>query len=324
MSETSEPSDGGFFEDYLSKSRLKTWVNCNRMYFYKYIEKRDEPETEAMIRGTNVHDIIETYYENVQEYVSEHGEIPDSLYSMLPHDKDAVNEYLDPYISHFLGFERRRLESADGNLDDWVAVAVEEEMWKELFDDTPELMGHADVMLPAASFSNEAVPTDEGVVLVDHKTGEPKSERYRDHENAGVNLDLSYYALLFESDYDITYVGAYYPKTDDFFTTSLQEERRQFIEEVAQDIASADPDNIEDYPINMNPLCAWGTDDGERCTFYDDCDSTWAVPIDEKDRTIELLKDGYNNSEIADELGTTEDAVSYWVRNERLHRFRAD
>lgn len=325
MSESSsgDNSESERPQEYLSKSRLKTWVSCPRKFRFKYVEGRDEPTTKALERGTAIHELIESYYENVQDYVDENGDVPDSLYSMLPSDKrEDWRQYLDPYLSHFLGFERRRLEQTDGTLEDWIPRAVEAEKWKSAFEETPTLMGYADVMLPAASFDKSTVPEDNGVVLVDHKTGEPKSKRYRDHENGGVNLDLGYYALLFESDYNIVSVGAYYPKTDDFYTTDIQTERRQFIQEVAEDIADADPETIEDYPLNMTPLCAWGEGDGERCPFYDECPSTWAVPVDNTDETIELIRDGYEDDEIAEEMGTTEDAVSYWVRKKRWYRFR--
>ena len=311
-----------FDREYLSKSRIKTWVSCPRKYYYKYVEEIETPETESMVRGTKIHELIEAYYENVLEYAEDNDEPPTPLFSLLD---DGVHEdwrdFLDPYLAHFLGFERRRWENAR-SMEDWKPVAIEEDSWKELFDDVPVMMGYADVLLPATSFDGDDIPEDEGAVLVDFKTGEPGSERYRGHENGGVFLDLGYYYMLFESDYDIVGVGGYYPKTDTLVTSPADEERQAFIEDIAGKISSADSDDIEDFPLKMGPLCAWGEEEDERCPFYEECDSNWAAPIDNKDRTIELLKQGLENDEIAKEMETTEDAVDYWVRKKRWHRYR--
>jgi len=309
------------YSEYLSKSRLKTWVTCPRKFYFKYVLGIETPTTESMIRGTDIHELFELYYEKAQEYSENNTEPPDSLFNLLNlEEHDNWQDYLDPYLSHFLGFERRRWNNAK-NMDDWVPIAVEDEMWKELYSNVPVLMGYADVMLPAASFTTEDVPQDEGCVLVDFKTGTP-NKNYMSHENGGVKLDLSYYALLFESKYNIVAVGAYYPKTDTLVTSSLQQERRDFVEKISREISEADEDNIKDYPIEEQPLCAWGEGEDNRCAFYDECESTWAVPIDNKEKTVEYIKRGYSNEEIAMKLNTSKEAVEYWYRKRKWHRYK--
>lgn len=310
--------------DYLSKSRLKTWVSCPRKFYYNYVQQVETEETESMVRGTKIHELIEAYYENAQEYSEENEEPPTTMFTLLD---DSVHEdwrdYLDPYLAHFLGFERRRWDNVD-NIDDWTPIAIEEGMYEQVFDDIPPLTGYADALLPASSFDDSDVSDNGGSVLVDFKTGEPKSEKYRSHENGGVQLDLAYYKVLFESDFDIRSVAGYYPKTDTLVVSTVEEEKERFVQEIAEKISKADEDNPEDYPLKMGPLCAWGEDEDQRCEFYDQCPSTWAVPIDNENRTIELLKKGHTNEEIAEEMETTEDAVGYWVRKKRWHRYRPD
>lgn len=316
---STEPRE--MYDKYYSKSRLKKWVTCPRKFYYAYIKKLDTPETDSMARGTDIHELIELFYENAGEYAENNDEPPTTLFSLLNGEEhDNWREYLDPYLAHFLAFERRRWNNAK-NMDDWVPVAVEDEIWRELYDDVPVLMGYADVMLPAASFDNQDIPVNEGCVLVDFKTGEP-NENYMGHEEGGVHLDLAYYALLFESKYNIVGVGAYYPLTDKLVTSGLKEEREEFIENISRAISEADENNIDDYPIKEQPLCAWGDEEGQRCVFYDECDSTWAVPIDNKEKTIELIRNGLSDEEIADEMGATKESVSYWVRKKRWHRYR--
>ncbi len=309
------------YDEYYSKSRLKSWVTCPRLFYYKYVEKLDTPETESMRRGTDIHELIEDYYENAKKYAESNSEPPTTLFTLFNKDEDKNwRDHLNPYLANFMGFERRRWEQAQ-NMDDWLPIAVEDEVWRKVFDNTPILMGLADVLLPAASFPNESVPVNEGCVLIDFKTGTP-NKNYMGHKEGGVHLDLAYYSLLFEEKYDIVAVGAYYPKTDTFVTTGVEEEKQKFVEYISSQITEANEENIEDYPITEQPLCAWGEGEENRCSFYEQCDSTWAVPIDNKEQTVKYIQQGLSNEEIAEKLDTSKSAVSYWVRKRNWHRYR--
>lgn len=309
------------YDEYFSKSRLKTWVTCPRKFYYQYVKNIETAETDSMRRGTDIHELIEGYYENAEEYAKTNSEPPVTLFTLFNKDEEKNwRDHLNPYLANFMGFERRRWKNAQC-MDDWLPVAVEDEIWREVFDETPILMGLADVLLPAASFTQSEVPYDEGCVLIDFKTGEPK-KNYMGYKEGGVELDLAYYALLFELKYDIVAVGAYYPKTDTFVTSGIEEEREQFVKDVSCEISNADEDNIADYPIEEQPLCAWDEGEGNRCEFYDQCDSTWGVPIDNKEKTVKYIQEGYSNEEIAEKLGTTKQSVGYWVRKKNWHRYR--
>lgn len=311
-------------EEYLTKSRLKTWLSCRRKYFYQYVAEIETEDTDSMVRGLEIHKIIEEYYKNATEYSKNNSEPPTTMFSLI-NDGAVENweQYLDPYLAHFFGFERRRWQNVD-DISDWIPVAIEQGMWEEdAFEDTeiPPITGYADVLLPARSIDEDAVP-NEGVVLLDFKTGEPKDEKYQSKEQGGIYLDLSYYKILFESDYDIRAVGGYYPKTDTLVVSTIGEERRRFIESVSAEISEADPNKIEDYPLDTGPLCAWDEDEDSRCEYYDECPSRWAEPVDNKDLVVDMIQDGYSNEEIADEIDTTVEAMEYWVHKKRWFRYR--
>tara|TARA_R100001510_G_C7654272_1_gene212911 strand:+ start:2788 stop:3738 length:951 start_codon:yes stop_codon:yes gene_type:complete len=53
---------------------------CPKQYEYKRIHKLPEPSTDAMVKGTNVHDAIEEYYDNIMPHVKE-------LYTLMQRDK---------------------------------------------------------------------------------------------------------------------------------------------------------------------------------------------------------------------------------------------
>ena len=53
---------------------------CPKQYEYKRIHRLPEPSTDAMIKGTNVHDAIEKYYDNVTPVLEE-------LHTLMKRDK---------------------------------------------------------------------------------------------------------------------------------------------------------------------------------------------------------------------------------------------
>ncbi len=309
------------YDEYLSKSRVKTWVTCPRKFYYKYVEKRETEETESMIRGTIIHEMIEGFYENAIEYAEENDKPPSTLFNLLPVDeRDDWQEYLNPYLSQFLAFERRRWKECD-SIEEWVPVSVEDEKWKHIFPYSPIAMGLADVIIPAKSIPHKFISYDTGCILIDFKTGEP-NESYMSYKEGGVYLDLAYYSMLFEDEFNIVGVGAYYPKRDKLVVSEIDRKGQEFVAEKVNEIKNANEHNIDDYSLNMGPLCMWGGEEGEQCDFYEDCASTWGKPIEESDTVVEYIQNGLSNKEIAEKLDCTEDSVSYWVRKKRWHRYR--
>jgi DNA-directed RNA polymerase specialized sigma24 family protein len=74
-----------------------------------------------------------------------------------------------------------------------------------------------------------------------------------------------------------------------------------------------DYDGSQKFEANEGPLCMWGEDDGEQSDFYGVCSQcTWGVPANNKETFIQMVEEGYSDYEIADDLGTSTDAVNYW------------
>ena len=57
-----------------------TLSSASKQYEYKRIHRLPEPSTDAMVKGTNVHDAIEKYYDNVPTVL-------DELYTLVQRDK---------------------------------------------------------------------------------------------------------------------------------------------------------------------------------------------------------------------------------------------
>ncbi|TQQ81900.1 RecB family exonuclease [Halonotius roseus] len=293
---------------YVSKSRVSKFITCPEKFYFSYIKGLKGPETGPMRRGTNIHETIEEYYHNVTEYVTEEGDFPDDLVQFLP-TVDRWADYLTPYIANFLAFERRRMETVD-NPEVWLPVAIEAEEWLEdpygYGETAIPMMGYADSIYPAVGFPD--VDTDDGVVIVDFKTGKTPDKKYR---NDGIYLEGEYYALLFESEWDVAAVAGYYPKNDDLIVSPLKESRRTKIESVVRGFQAMNEEAPDHLETDEQPLCYYGEGDGEHCPYYNMCGSTWGEPLKHADRTRALHELGYSKAEIADDLNCDYGAVNY-------------
>jgi hypothetical protein len=286
---------------YVSKSRIKTYKNCPREFFYKYWCENREPENYYMKRGSEVHRAFEDFHLNLSEYIESEEERP-PRFSPLMSDWEDYAQWLEPHVGNFWRFEERRWhesyksivgdawamtgeEMAYKTLNRWEPIGVEVEGWlgKPPADydradpdyvnpDGPPVgdipwMGFADVILNTAS-----VPGIEGggVVILDYKTGKVPDERYRE---SGIFLEGEYYGWLFEEFFDVDGVAGYYPKADELIVSPYPSQERRW------DIQSAvlgmqKPPEVENFEINENPLCHYGHG---KCFFYDECDSEWGM-----------------------------------------------
>jgi len=193
LNEEVNPKESGTLP-YISKSRVTQWIKNPEHFRLKYVEGLRVDETDAMVRGSRIHKAFEGFYEATQ------GVDPKAVFAepelYLPADRQLWADFVTPYIGNFLVWEQERYKYAQETGSDWAAVAVEEEHWIDPLlglDNEPEWMGLADVLLPAGAVPS--IETDEGVVVVDFKTGSVPDSKYRDE---GIHTELEYYVMLFE------------------------------------------------------------------------------------------------------------------------------
>jgi CRISPR/Cas system-associated exonuclease Cas4 (RecB family) len=315
LREASEPGQ----IPYCSKSRVKKALTCWEQFNYSYLKGYKEPETRYMRRGTVVHEAIEDYYAEAKAFVDTYGVFP-SLNEMVGFLPDFVRwaDHTEPYISNFLAYERRRQEATydlgisteEEAAQLWLPVAVEAEEWLDdplnYGSEAIPWMGYADAIYPAATFPE--IETDDGVVIVDFKTGKTPNKKYRDE---GIYLEGEYYAMLFESEWDVAGVAGYYPKGDDLIVSPLKESRREKIREVVHKFQSLNRKAEDHLPINEQPLCKWGEGQDEQCSYYDMCSSRWGEPLKHADKTREMFAAGMSPHEIAAELDCDPNHVYY-------------
>lgn len=297
---------------YISKSRIKQWMRVPEHFRLKYLEDIREPETEAMRRGTDIHETFEHYYEQHREAG---GSAEPTDMALLP-ERSLWADYVTPYISNFLVWEDERWREAGKKHDHYLPLAVEEEIWVDDgllndVEDEPPWMGIADVILRAESVVQ--VPQESGAVIIDFKTGKVPDEQYRDE---GIYTELEYYAMLFEQKYDVVAVGAYYPKEHELLVEpAAVEERRSRIRDAAAEMIRLcdEYDGTQKFEAKESPLCKWGPSSDEQSAFYGVCSQcTWGKPANNEETFVAMLDEGYSYDRIADELGCSKDAVNYW------------
>lgn len=305
---------------YISKSRLKTYVTCPMKFYFTYILGRRGPPTFYTARGTEVHRAYENFYENVQQETLE-AFWSRTLSKYLPgtetgHGRRGAADWadhMDPFIRNFLKFEKRRREAALDYADGsqtlaaqlWEPVAVEAEGWYDYEWNDPRwnvpLMGFADLI--ANSCTIPEVEADEGITIVDFKTGSVPDEQYREK---GIFLEGEFYATIFENmdprPGTVTAVAGYYPKTDTLIATPLSESRRMYMRRKLHEmVALSFHAEKEWFPVDEQPLCAWSNSRGDgMCDHYADCDSTWGLPVHRGptyEHAIEAKPDDFHEQE---------------------------
>lgn len=297
---------------YISKSRVEKWLGNPEHFRLKYLEEIEEPTTEAMIRGTRVHEAFEGYYENLEEGPWTMPNHPSIQAHNLPEDRTLWADFVEPYISNFFLFEQDRWAACDNDFKTYKPVSIEEEHWRDdlLDEDAPEFMGLADAIYHAVSVP--WVDENEGVVITDFKTGGVPDEQYR---SPGIYTELAYYTLLFEDKYDVVGSMAYYPKTHDTVVNPNDGSHREKVFQAAEEMiaASQDYDGSQKFKASPGPLCGWSPEEGDRSALYGLCSQcTWNVPVDNRNQFETLVEEGYTDREIANHLGCNEDECRYW------------
>jgi CRISPR/Cas system-associated exonuclease Cas4 (RecB family) len=259
---------------YISKSRLMQYIKNPYHFYLVYVRGLREPENFYMRRGSAVHAVFEAYYENIVRVYEETGGVYGDLMKYLPSHEEWAT-WLEPYISNFLLWEYRRLETAP-TVREFVPVGIEAEAW-EFYGDGSErvpLMGYADVVLWASSVPE--VEHDEGVCVIDFKTGKSKNGLKYGDKPGGVLDELEYYAMLFEDEFEVSCMAIYYPRDDVVLAAEPDEKRRDTLLATIRELVNAgtDPDN---YPPSEGPLCKWGPGEDQQSFFYGICPCKWGT-----------------------------------------------
>lgn len=215
VDETPTVPEGKDHIEHVSKSRITTYLQCPRKFFWKYWGEERAPGTYYTERGTEVHETFEVFHENLLDYLDEHGEVPDRFTPLLP-NRGNWQQWTE-MIGEFFRFELRRHEMAYDSIieeygrpyshndimilqelvgERWEPIDVEAEFWlgeppqswfevehggqPDYVDGSPPVgdapwMGRADLVV-----RTETIPSVEGTgaTIIDYKTGTAPTIKY--------------------------------------------------------------------------------------------------------------------------------------------------
>ena len=206
----------------ITKSSLTSDFDfCPKQYEFKRIDGRKTPQTDDMLRGTNVHDAMEVFFINVKPAVNKilglakdnkDEEAFELMLKCLPEPEEPYHLDEEPILQKRLEWEYARLIASDGV--DYLPIMNEDEL-HAFFDHTVEVNGFVHtVPIHMAGAVDRGFRTEEGkVALMELKTGKwrigdiykPRSMRY----------EMAFYAdLMKKADHplkDVTHWGWLFP-----------------------------------------------------------------------------------------------------------------
>ena len=201
---------------------------CPKQYEYKRIHRLPEPSTDAMIKGTNVHDAIEKYYDNVTPVLEElhtlmkrdkRQEALELALSVIPEQEYRLGE--EGSIEQRIRWDLERLLS--GGTEDYLPIINESEIHafvEEEFEFNGEV--HTIPIHFAGSIDRGYATGDGGVALMELKTGKWMQTKNKEDEWQDSNFKIKsmrremafYKKLLKLADHEhqnVTHWGWVYP-----------------------------------------------------------------------------------------------------------------
>jgi CRISPR/Cas system-associated exonuclease Cas4 (RecB family) len=268
--------------EHVSKSRIKTFLKCERKFAMKYLAGVRSPQNYHMEKGTNIHDTFEAFHKNVKSFVVANQTFPENFTTLMP-DSDLWYQFLGQ-MGAFFQWELDRWDEARSNadsvqdaLDLWTPVALEKSI---TLDDPPvgELpwLGPTDLVVHAASVPS--VDDTDGLVIVDYKTGSVSDPKYR---GKGIHIDLAFYCWVWEqSGYDVRAgVGLYPQENEKVVRSNPDMDARQKIVSVVDQFSEKAVQRTE-YDVEPQPLCSW-------CYYQDQCPTS-------QDKSVKEWREQYD------------------------------
>ncbi|MEE0025552.1 PD-(D/E)XK nuclease family protein [Methanobrevibacter sp.] len=164
----------------LSKSKINTYLKCPREFKYRYIDEIEVEPNEYMELGTNVHLIAEKY---AKIYGDNPQENPRYYLDLIARQEKINVDEIDTHLDSLASFFNTAFIEKDYKL-----FSQEE----YLIDEKHNFSGITDIILETA---------DEDLIVIDYKTGSSSSFNK-------CRLELGYYKMLVESNYDRNVISA--------------------------------------------------------------------------------------------------------------------
>lgn len=267
---------------------------CPKQYEYKRIDGRKSPQTDAMTRGTNVHDAMEHFYLHVKPvYKKAYEQIKkkdregamEALMACLPQPDEPYTLGEEPILRQRIEWELVRLEA---DPDRFLPIINELEV--HAYQDVVFEFNGENITIPIhfAGSIDRGYETEEGkVALMELKTGKWKPTNFKIR---GMRTEMAFYMdLLQKAEHplkDVTHWGWFYPagerpgehgtqndvtyeKVNRRYLTSLRKQLNNLLEAYFTNNFKPDPSPGK---------CAWCEFIAECPAWQDDGDKYWKMP----------------------------------------------
>jgi len=269
----------------LSPSKIVEYYKCPRKYWYKYIKKIPEPKTEATIRGTIFHKVLEDFYDIIQPkkfkgltFVQIKDFFQNALMDLLQIEwnkigKDYENvfsseeskDYLFEETKEFLDFyavkEAYKVYQFLKNNkpeDKWFELNFNSRFKpksREEYISTESVHGYIDKTINLFG---------KGIGIVDYKTSKTNLPYYLDKSHM---IQLKVYAFLYYKEHNVlpTYGSIYYAREGETVYYEVKKEDINEVERMIKEILNKE-EKIENFPKKPSKLCDF-------CFYKEMCDA---------------------------------------------------
>lgn len=180
----------------ITKSSLGTFDWCAKKYDFSYQQRLPQDQTEAMRKGTIMHNAREDFFKEFDIKKAEnlsHNELVDYCATLFP-----LDDYWDDYQT-IIAFEAQRFtdsRTAD-KLDEYLPACNEGKFDCEITiraDQNPKFLLSRDYVVHLQGIIDRIFMEDGGYIPMEFKTGP-----WKDYKATGMRKEMAFYKILIEN-----------------------------------------------------------------------------------------------------------------------------
>ena len=248
----------------ITKSSLGSFKWCNLQYEYSYIDRRPQEQTEAMTKGTVIHDSYEEFYKAVDIKKAQPMNFTDLqtyFSSLFP-----IDDYVD-MTSDIAAYEAQRFI-------DFKNAGI----LQEFLPAGNELMLDANILIPRNTNPKRPLNRDyvvhlQGIIDRIYRNGdsfmpfELKTGQWKDSKKTTMRREMAFYKLLMDSSPDwegeVKKRGWYYPASNHIYLEDVNKRSEtSMLKSIADLLYAYELDEFK--PSYFYKKCTW-------CSYQDLC-----------------------------------------------------
>jgi len=265
----------------ITKSSLGSFNWCAKKYQYNYLERKPQDQSEAMRKGTVMHNVREDFFNTFDIKKAEslsHNELVEYCNSLFP-----LDEYFDDYLT-IAAFEAQRFTEAkaENKIDEYLPVCNEGKFDCEITipaDTNPKFLLRRDYKIHLQGIIDRIFQEGNGYIPMEFKTG-----AWKDYKTTSMRKEMAFYKLMInncseavlkqaglEAGIPVTHWAWYYPISNYFYVEPVKKtSHNSMIKSIAKLIHSYEN---ESFPAKFYyKTCA-------HCSYFGICeaaqDDTW-------------------------------------------------